>query len=120
MLAVYYKSNIHILVCDSGEVSFALEKLRKSAATGTQKAKFILATDGLEIEAEDLNSGEILACSLKDLEEFGFFLPLANITTVREIRNSSFDIKATGRLNKLYIELLKHNSDWTTEDKDMK
>ena len=32
----------------------------------------------------------------------------AGITTVKQIRESSFDIKATGRLNRLYVELLKY------------
>ena len=115
---VLQRNNIHILACDTGSVGDALEKLRESAATKSQKAKFILATDGVDIEAEDLKSGETLACSYTDLDEkFGFFLPLANITTVREIRESSFDIKATGRLNKLYIELLKHNPEWSTAGK---
>lgn len=115
---VLQRNNIHILACDTGRVNDALDKLRKSAATKIQKAKFILATDGVDIEAEDLKSGETLACSYTDLDEkFGFFLPLANITTVREIRESSFDIKATGRLNKLYVELLQHNPEWSNADK---
>ena len=32
---------------------------------------------------------------------------LAGISTVKEIRENAFDIKATGRLNALYVELLK-------------
>ena len=31
-----------------------------------------------------------------------------------EIDESAFDIRATGRLNRLYIELLKENPDWDT------
>ncbi|WP_239651513.1 endonuclease domain-containing protein, partial [Neosynechococcus sphagnicola] len=47
----------------------------------------------------------------------GFFLALAGITTVKQIRENAFDIKATGRLNRLYIELLKDNPDWDTDDR---
>jgi hypothetical protein len=47
-------------------------------------------------------------------DHFGFFLPLAGISTVRQIRENAFDIKATGRLNRLYIELLKDNPEWAT------
>ena len=46
-----------------------------------------------------------------------FLLPLAGITTVKQIRESSFDIKATGRLNRLYVELLKDNPDWDTDER---
>ena len=42
------------------------------------------------------------------------FLPLAGITTVKQVRESSFDIRATSRLNRLYVELLKDNPDWGT------
>ena len=31
---------------------------------------------------------------------------------MKQIRESAFDIKATGRLNRLYVELLKDNPDW--------
>ena len=75
----------------------------------------MLATDGIDLEAEDLNSGETVACAYQDFpDHFGFFLPLAGITTVKQIRESAFDIKATGRLNKLYVELLKDNAEWGT------
>jgi hypothetical protein len=50
-------------------------------------------------------------------DHFGFFLPLAGITTVKKIRESSFDIKATGRLNRLYVELLKDNPEWGTAER---
>ena len=66
-------------------------------------------------EAEDLASGETVACAYADFpNHFGFFLPLAGITTVKQIRENAFDIRATGRLNKLYVELLKDNPEWGT------
>jgi hypothetical protein len=40
------------------------------------------------------------------------FLPLAGITTVEQVRESSFDIRATARLNRLDVELLKDNVEW--------
>ncbi|WP_217901540.1 type IIL restriction-modification enzyme MmeI [Pseudanabaena sp. SR411] len=54
--------------------------------------------------------GETIACAYSDFaDHFGFFLPLTGITTVKQIRENAFDIKATGRLNRLYVELLKDN-----------
>jgi len=51
-------------------------------------------------EAEDLASGETLACAYADFpNRFSFFLPLAGITTVKQLRESAFDIRATSRLN---------------------
>ena len=112
--AVLQRNNIHIVVCAKGEVSSTLTKLKESPATKKAKAKFVVATDGVDFEAEDLTLDEPPAvCEFKDFpNHFGFFLPLAGISTVKQIRESSIDIKATGRLNRLYIQLLKDNPDW--------
>lgn len=110
---VLQTNNIHIAVAPSGEVTAMLERLRTSPATTKAKAKFALATDGDTLEAEDLISGETIACDYADFpNHFGFFLPLAGITTVKQIRESSFDIRATSRLTRLYLELLKDNPEW--------
>jgi len=110
---VLQTSNIHIATADSGCVSEILAALRTSPATTRAKARFILATDGVSFEAEDLTSGETVACAFADVpDHFGFFLPLAGISTVKQVRDSAFDIRATSRLNKLYVELLKDNPAW--------
>ena len=112
---VLQRSNIHIAVAAAGTVTQTLGTLRASPATAKAKARFILATDGDGFEAEELESGETIACAYADFpNHFGFFLPLAGITTVKQIRESSFDIRATGRLNRLYVELLKDNPEWGT------
>src|SRR5437764_15016994 len=51
---VLQRGNIHIKVCPEGEVAAALAVLRQSPATARHKAKFILATDGKELHAENL------------------------------------------------------------------
>ncbi|TWG53527.1 DNA methyltransferase [Aminobacter sp. J44] len=110
---VLQANNIHILTCAPGQVRQALATLRGSQATAKAKAKFILATDGVDFEAEDLASGETVACAYKGFpDHFGFFLALAGISTVRQISENAFDIRATSRLNRLYVELLKDNPEW--------
>ena len=110
---VLQRNHIHLKVGPQGEVSSTLTALRESPATARYKARFILATDGQRFEAENLVDGETVACDYADFSNhFGFFLPLAGITTVKQIRENAFDIKATGRLNRLYVELLKDNPDW--------
>jgi MmeI, DNA-methyltransferase domain/MmeI, target recognition domain/MmeI, N-terminal domain/MmeI, helicase spacer domain/MmeI, C-terminal domain len=112
---VLQTNNIHIAVSAPSEVTKTLAELRASPATARAKAKFILATDGETFEAEDLASGETVACAYADFpNHFGFFLPLAGITTVRQISENAFDIRATSRLNRLYVELLKDNPEWGT------
>ncbi|SOD97231.1 class I SAM-dependent DNA methyltransferase [Caenispirillum bisanense] len=115
---VLQRNNIHIATCPPGAVSATFAALKDSPATVKFKAKFILATDGEEFQAEDLTSGETVACAYADFPNFfGVFLPLAGISTVKQIRESAFDIKATGRLNRLYVELLKDNPDWGTAER---
>jgi hypothetical protein len=111
---VLQTNNIHIAVAAAGEVTKTLTALKASPATARAKAKFVLATDGETFEAEDLTSDDPpVACAYRDFpDHFGFFLPLAGIATVKQVRESSFDIRATSRLNRLYVELLKDNPEW--------
>ncbi len=119
---VLQRNNIHIAVCEAGSVGETLKALRASPATAKAKAKFILATDGQMLEAEELvssgNMGETIACAYQDFpNHFGFFLPLAGISTIKEIKDNPVDVRATGRLNKLYVELLRENPDWARDER---
>jgi hypothetical protein len=115
---VLQTNNIHIATCAVGQVTQTLKALKDSPATAKAKAKFIVATDGEDFEAEDLSSGETVACAFNDFpDHFGFFLPLAGISTVRQISENAFDIRATSRLNRLYVELLKDNPEWGTSER---
>ena len=115
---VLQRNNIHIGVAPADQVGTTLAVLRASPKTASAKAKFILATDGETVEAEDLVGGDVIACAYADLpRHFAAFLPMVGISTVKEIKNNPIDVKATGRLNKLYVELLKDNPDWATEER---
>jgi hypothetical protein len=116
---VLQTSNIHIAVAAPGEVTKMLAALKASPATARAKAKFVLATDGETFEAEDLTGDAApVVCAYGDFpDHFGYFLPLAGITTVQQIRESSFDIRATSRLNRLYVELRKDNPAWDTAER---
>lgn len=114
---VLQRNNIHIAVCRAGRVGETFKALHASPATTKAKVKFILATDGQTLEAEELASGETVACDYRDFpDHFGFFLPLAGISTIKEIKDNPIDVRATGRLNKLYVELLRENPDWSKDE----
>jgi len=107
------RNNIHLKVCAKGETTQTLAQLRDSPATKKHKAQFLLATDGDELQAENCHSGDTLACPYRDFaNRFGFFLPLAGIRPAKQITENPIDIRATGRLNKLYLEILKTNPEW--------
>lgn len=110
---VLKRQDIHILVTECGEALAGLDKLRESKATITQKCPLLLSTDGHEVHIESLEDGVTHALDFENLADgFGVLLPLAGISTIKEIRESAFDIKATGRLNRLYVALLNNNPDW--------
>ena len=78
--AVLQRSNIHLATCPPGEVAATLTALRDSPASAKQRAKYLLATDGAWLEAEQLTTGETLACGYAALpDHFAFFLELAGI-----------------------------------------
>ncbi len=119
---VLQTNNIHIVVCPESDpvntVSATLNTLKESPATTKAKAKFILATDGISLEAENINSGETLACNYPDFaNHFSFFLALAGISYTKELKDTELDRNASRRLQKLYIELLSNNPDWGTSDR---
>ena len=115
---VLQTNNIHIVVCPEGKVSETLDQIKSSLATSKAKAKFALATDGVMFEAEALQSEDRVVCEYNQFpDHFGFFLSLAGISTVKEVRDNSFDIKATSRLNRLYVQLLQDNPDWAAGDR---
>lgn len=116
--AVLQRNNIHLAVCPEGQVAQTLNLLRESPKTQSAKARFLLATDGVTFEAEDRTEDEHITDVFTHLaDRFGFFLPLAGITTVQKIKNNPIDVKATSRLNRLYVELLKETPDWATEER---
>ena len=115
---VLLRSNIHIATCEPSTVGETLKALRTSPATTKAKAKFILATDGQTLEAEELITGETITCDYPDFpNHFGFLLPLAGISTIKEIKDNPIDVRATSRLNKLYVELLNENPDWAKAER---
>lgn len=133
--AVLLRNNIHIATCPEGQLAETFAALQASPATLKAKAKFILATDGVTLQAQEIVGaskgssaaasaktvaldGDILVSGYTDFpNHFGFFLPLAGISTVKEIKDNPIDVRATGRLNKLYVELLKENPDWALPER---
>src|SRR5437870_7933206 len=64
---VLQTNNIHIAVCPPGEVTKMLAALKASPATTRAKARYILATDGADFEAEALESDDPpIACAYRD------------------------------------------------------
>lgn len=79
--------------------------------------RFLISTDGNELLARDTKAGTLLDVEYRSLNNsFDFFLPLAGIERYEGIAESEADIKATGRLAKLYDSILEANPGWRSPD----
>lgn len=115
---VLRRDSIHMAVTAPGDAGAALQALRESPKSAANRVKFLLATDGEEVQAEETATGDYRSFPLAELDRhFGFFLPLAGISAVRQIKDNPIDVRAVGRLNKLYLELLRENPEWEEEAK---
>ncbi|MEL7128583.1 MAG: DNA methyltransferase [Pseudomonadota bacterium] len=120
MDGVLQSGSIHIKTCAPGEVPATLTALKDSKATQTKrnKVRFVMAADGQQIEAEDLVTGDVIACTYADLpNHFVFFWPLAGLSKTKQLSESEFDVRATLRLNKLYVTLRSDNPEWGTAER---
>lgn len=113
---ILWKKWIHFQPAAGGQASNVLDAIEASRKTAQGKVRYAITTDGTEFAARDLKTGEALFCPLSDLENhFGFFLPIAGIDRYEVADENPVDIKATGRLAKLYDALIAENPDWATD-----
>ena len=114
---VLWRQKLHLLVCDEGRAADALTRLQGSRATLTQKAKFLLATDGVEVAARDIEADDTVFFSFAELgDRFGFFLPLAGYSRYKAADDNPIDVKAANRLRRLYDALIAENPEWEGDD----
>ncbi|MQR98780.1 class I SAM-dependent DNA methyltransferase [Gluconobacter aidae] len=113
---VLFGKRFHYAPAPTGKSDATLEQLKASKKTKSAKPAILLATDGEMIAAEHTASGETLHCAFKELgNQFGFFLPAAGKERYRAVEENPVDVKATGKLAKLYDALIRANPDWGTD-----
>ena len=115
---VLHGTRFHYAPATPGLTEVTLDALRTSKRTPKSKPAILIATDGQTIAAEHLKSGDTLHCAISELgTQFAFFLPAAGKDRYKAAEENPVDIKATGKLAKLYDALLKTNPDWATPDR---
>lgn len=108
----------HYAPAAAGDLEAVLEQLRASKKNKTGKPAILLATDGQTIAAEHPKSGDKLHCNFSELgAKFAFFLPAAGKERYRAAEENPIDVRATGKLARLYDALLKANPDWRSEER---
>ena len=113
---VLFGKRFHYAPALSGLADVTLDQIRASKKTKTSKPAILIATDGEMISAEHFASGDTLHCRFDELgDNFGFFLPAAGKERYRAVEENPVDVKATGKLARLYDALTKANPDWGSD-----
>jgi hypothetical protein len=114
--AVLMNRRFYYIPAEPGQTDTAMKLLLSDKKTIQHKPEILIATDGQDVVAQHLTSGDTLRCAFSDLHHhFGFFLPAAGMTRFKAAEENEVDIKATGKLAKLYDALLRKNPDWADE-----
>lgn len=115
---VLLNRKFHYAPADQGMVSETLDALRTSKKTASAKPAILIATDGETIAAEHPKSGDTLHCPFSELGlHFGFFLPAAGKDRYKPAEENPVDVKAAGKLAKLYDTLMRVNPEWATDER---
>lgn len=114
---VLFGRRFHYAPALTGLVEVTLDQLRASKRTRTAKPAILIATDGETVASEHLASGDTLHCRFNEIgDNFGFFLPAAGKERYRAVEENPVDVKATGKLARLYDALIKANPDWASDE----
>ncbi|NIY95766.1 class I SAM-dependent DNA methyltransferase [Salipiger sp. HF18] len=115
---VLFGKKFHFAPAQAGMTDVTLDQLRSSKKTKTSKPAILIATDGEMISAEHPASGDTLHCRFAEFgDNFGFFLPAAGKERYRAVEENPVDVKATGKLARLYDALTRANPDWGSDER---
>lgn len=113
---VLMNAKFHFAPADALGVEATLDALKASKRTAKHKPAILITSDGKTVAAMHWKSGEPLHCAFSEIgDHFGFFLPAAGKDRYRTAEENPVDIKATGKLAKLYDALTKANPAWATD-----
>ena len=108
-----WKAKLFFRVSASGQAAVAVDEMVDDPLTKRHSPRLLLATDGVDLYCRDMKLDQRLDIAFPKLNDrFDFFLPLAGMERYEVVAESPADIKATGRLAKLYDELLDHDPSW--------
>ncbi|RJE85467.1 class I SAM-dependent DNA methyltransferase [Paracoccus onubensis] len=114
---VLFNRKFHYAPAMTGLVEATLDQLRASKKTRTAKPAILITTDGETVAAEHPASGERRHFRFTEIgDNFGFLLPAAGKERYRAVEENPVDVKATGKLARLYDALIKANPDWASDE----
>lgn len=113
---VLLNRKFHYAPAPRGGVGIVLDCLRASKRTASAKPAILVTTDGEEVAAEHVATGDPLHCRFDEISNnYLFFLPAAGKERYKPEEESPLDVGATGKLAKLYDALIRANPEWAGE-----
>lgn len=113
-----WKKKLFFRAADEGGVAVAIEAMTKVQFSKKDVPRFLLATDGVEAIARDTKTDRTVDLPFGRLNDaFDFFLPLAGVERYEDVQESQADIKAAGKLARLYDAILEANPNWANENR---
>lgn len=114
---VLWKKNLFFKQTIKEELYTTFEQVIQNKHIHKQNPRFIIVSDYNSILAVDTITTEKLDVQIDELaENFEFFLPLGGIERVSYHKENAADIKAAGRMAKIYDEICKHNPNMQLND----
>lgn len=114
---VLWKSRLFFRIAAEGQASETVDAMLTEPLVKKYRPRFVMATDGVDVSCRDVKADQSVDVSFGSLnDQFLFFLPLANIERYEAPAENPADIKATGRVAKLYDAILDANGDWIERD----
>ncbi|GAC31733.1 DNA methyltransferase [Paraglaciecola polaris] len=115
---ILWREKLHYVPCKAGELNTVIEQVKTSDKTLKAKVRLVVVNDGSNILVFDRKYNELTDCTIETVkDEPQLFLPLTGQEGFRREEENEVDIKATGKLAKLYDALIEKNPDWLEDDK---
>jgi len=112
-----WKKKLFFRIAPKGQTAATVDALAADPLTKKHAPRFLIATDGEEVYAQDIKADQTCDIPFDKLNDsFDFFLPLAGIERYEGVAENPADIKATARLAKLYDAILEANPAWVGHD----
>lgn len=113
-----WREKVHYVPCAPGQLNATIDAVKKSDKTLKAKVRLVVVYDGSHILVYDRKYDELTDCTIDKIkDEPQLFLPLAGQEGFRREVESEVDIKATGKLAKVYDALIERNPEWLEGDK---
>lgn len=116
---IIWSKKIYFYQTDKNEdVHYVIDEIVKNESVSKFNIRFIIVTDFTTFLSIDLKTKETLDISIKELSKNSeFFLPLTGLEKSETINESLIDVKAAGKLGKLFDSLVNDNPDFMKSEK---